>query len=102
KWLPLTSTSTGTSEAGVFLWVALMNRAQNRGTIVIATAYDAKSAKTTASANAENKNWLTPYKNVTGKKTIAVVREAANTGRATSRPPFSAATAGFSPNSRWR
>ena len=71
-----------------------MNRAQNRGTTVIATANEANSASTTASASAEKRNWLTPYRNVTGKNTTAVVRVAASTGKATSRPPFSAATTG--------
>src|SRR5205814_6799425 len=79
-----------------------MKRAQNNGTTVIATAYEAKSASTTVRANAENRNWLTPYRNVTGKNTTAVVSVAANTGRATSRPPFSAATCGVSPSSRCR
>ncbi len=36
------------------------NRAQNRGITVIATKYDANSEITTASANAENRNLLTP------------------------------------------
>ena len=79
-----------------------MNRAQNSGTTVIATAKEANSESATASARAENRNLLTPYRNVTGKNTTTVVSVAASTGRATSRPPFSAATAGVSPSSRWR
>ncbi|GAC1526469.1 MAG: hypothetical protein NVS2B4_03210 [Ramlibacter sp.] len=55
---------------------------------------------TTASASAVNKNLLTPYRNVTGKKTTAVVSVAASTGMATSCPPFSAAISGGSPISR--
>src|SRR5579862_4382350 len=39
---------------------------------------------------------------MTGKKTIAVVSVAASTGKATSRPPRSAATSGASPISLWR
>src|SRR5215471_12994373 len=50
-----------------------MKRAQNSGTTVIATTYEANSARTTAAASAENKNRLTPYRKVTGKKTTAVV-----------------------------
>jgi len=79
-----------------------MNCAQNSGTTVIATKYDANSANTTANARALNRNWLTPASMVTGKNTTAVVRVAASTGRATSRPPRSAAAAGDSPSSRWR
>ena len=37
-----------------------MKRAQKSGTTVIATAYEAKSESTTASASAENRNLLTP------------------------------------------
>src|SRR5579864_2698434 len=95
--------STGCSEAGVPWWAgALMNLAQNSGTTVSATAYDANNDNATASAKAENRNLLTPYRKVTGKNTTTVVSVAASTGKATSRPPFSAATAGSSPISRWR
>jgi len=79
-----------------------MKRAQNSGTTVIATANDANSESATASARAENRKRLTPYRKVTGKNTTTVVSVAASTGSATSRPPFSAASAGDSPNSRCR
>src|SRR5438876_8865183 len=79
-----------------------MNLAQNRGTTVSATAYEANNEIATASANAENRNLLTPYRNVTGKNTTTVVSVEARTGRATSRPPCSAATAGSSPISKCR
>src|ERR1700693_5108970 len=79
-----------------------MKRAQNRGTTVSATRYDAINDSTTASANEENRYLLTPYSKVTGKKTTMVVSVAARTGSATSRPPFSAATKAGSPISRWR
>ena len=65
-----------------------MKRAQNSGTTVIATANDANSESATASASAENRNLLTPYRNVTGKKTTTVVSVAASTGSATSLPAF--------------
>ena len=42
---------------------------------------------TTARARAENRNLLTPYRKVTGKKTTTVVRVAASTARLTSAPP---------------
>ena len=66
-------------------------RAQNSGITVMATKYEANSEITTASANAVNKNLLTPYKKVTGKKTTTVVSVAASTARLTSDPPSSAA-----------
>jgi len=56
-----------------------MKRAQNSGTTVIATRYDAASESTTPSARAMNKYRLTPYKNTTGKNTMAVVKVAART-----------------------
>ena len=79
-----------------------MKRAQNSGTTVRATAKEANSESATARASAENRYLLTPYRNVTGKKTTTVVRVAASTGSATSRPPSSAATSGDSPSSMWR
>src|SRR5262249_32880661 len=51
----------------------LRKRAQNSGTTVIATRYDAKSEETTASASAENRKRLTPYRNITGKNTTELV-----------------------------
>ena len=69
-----------------------MKRAQNNGTTVIATRYDATSDNTTASASAEKRNLLTPNSSVTGKNTTIVVSVAASTGSDTSCPPFSAAT----------
>src|SRR5260370_32330086 len=97
------SISTGSSEDGVpWCDADLMKRAQYRGTTVRATKYDANSAITTVSASAEKRYRLTPYKNVTGKNTTEVVSVAASTGRATSRPPRSAAISGGSPDSRWR
>src|SRR5689334_25394481 len=79
-----------------------MNFAQNSGTTVQATKYDATSDSTTASASAENRKRLTPYKNVTGKNTTELVSVAASTASDTSSPPRSAATSGDSPISRWR
>src|SRR5262245_23692223 len=79
-----------------------MNAAQNNGTTEHATKYDATSDSTTASASAENRNRLTPYRNVTGKNTTELVSVAASTAIDTSSPPFSAASAGGSPISRWR
>ena len=61
-----------------------MNRAQNSGTTVMATAYEANNEMATANASAENRNLLTPYRKVTGKNTITVVKVAAKTGSATS------------------
>ena len=75
-----------------------MKRAQKSGTTVIATKYDANRASTTASASAENRKRLTPYRNVTGKKTTELVSVAASTAIDTSSPPLSAATAGASPS----
>ena len=49
------ASSTGGAWCG-----ALISFAQNSGTTVIATKYDANSASTTASASAENRNRLTP------------------------------------------
>src|SRR5437660_12006326 len=77
-----------------------MKRAQNSGTTVIATKYDANSASTTASASAENRNRLTPYRNITGKNTTELVSVAASTAIDTSSPPFSAATCGVFPSSK--
>src|SRR5258708_3388466 len=79
-----------------------MNLEQNSGTIVIATRYDASSARTTVSARALNRYRLTPYRKVTGKKTTAVVRVEAKTGSATSLAPFSAASIELSPKSMRR
>src|SRR5262245_5907044 len=79
-----------------------MQRAQKSGTTEHATKYDATSDSTTASASAEKRNRLTPYRNVTGKKTTELVSVAASTAVDTSAPPFSAATSGGSPISRWR
>ncbi len=45
----------------------------------------------TDNARAVKRNLLTPYKNVTGKKTTTVVSVAASTARLTSAPPCSAA-----------
>src|SRR5579862_8950569 len=73
-------------------WLIFRNLAQNKGTTVIATKNEANSETTTASAIAEKRNLLTPASRVTGKNTTAVVRVEASTGRATSFPPFSAAT----------
>ena len=39
-------------------------------------------------ANAVNRYLLTPDRNTTGKNTIAVMKVAASTAKATSRPPF--------------
>src|SRR6516165_7500805 len=80
----------------------LIKRAQKSGTTVIATTYDANRDRITERASAANRNLLTPYRKVTGKKTTAVVKVAASTGIATSLPPRSAATSGASPSSRWR
>ena len=66
----------------------------------MATKYEANSDNTTASASAENRNRLTPYRNITGKNTIELVSVAASTAIETSSPPFSAATSGDSPISR--
>src|ERR1022692_4913268 len=87
------STVTASSEEGV-PWCAgaLMKRAQKSGTTVMATAKEANSDSATASAKAENRNLLTPYRKVTGKNTTTVVRVAESTGSATSRPPFTAAS----------
>ena len=52
----------------------------------MATKYEANSEMATASARAENRNLLTPYKKVTGKKTTTVVNVAASTARLTSAP----------------
>ncbi len=79
-----------------------MKRAQNSGTTVMATTYEANSESTTASASDENKYLLTPSSRVTGKNTTTVVSVAASTGSATSRPPLIAACTGCSPVSRWR
>src|SRR5499427_840526 len=79
-----------------------MNLAQNSGTTEQATKYEAASDSTTASASAENRNRLTPYRNVTGKKTTELVSVAASTAIDTSSPPRSAAISGGSPISRWR
>ena len=68
----------------------------------MATKYEANSEMATASARAENRNLLTPYKKVTGKKTTTVVKVAARTARLTSAPPCSAATSGEEPISRCR
>src|ERR1051326_1339599 len=77
-FLLLSSTSTGISVAGVpWCAAALINMAQYRGTTVIATMYEAAKARTTARANAENKNWLAPERKKTGKKTTAVFTVAA-------------------------
>ncbi len=54
----------------------------------------------TANARAVNRNLLTPYKNVTGKKTTTVVRVAASTARLTSAAPSSAADSGEAPSSK--
>ena len=59
-------------------------------------------ARTTAKARAEKRKRLTPYRNVTGKKTTALAMVAASTARLTSWPPFSAATSAGSPSSMWR
>src|SRR5262249_62039152 len=80
----------------------LISFAQNSGTTVMATKYDANSDKITATASATNRNRLTPYRNTTGKNTIAVVRVAASTASATSRPPLCAACSSASPISKWR
>src|SRR5208283_3157739 len=79
-----------------------MNLAQNNGTTVIATKYEANNERMTDDASAMNRNLLTPYRNMTGKKTMTVASVAASTGSATSRPPRSAANSGDSPISRWR
>src|SRR5438270_13704229 len=79
-----------------------MKFAQNSGTTVNATRYDANSESTTDSASDVNRNRLTPYRNTTGKKTMAVVNVAASTGSATSRPPTSAASTGDLPISKCR
>src|SRR5271170_2113811 len=79
-----------------------MSLAQNSGTTVIATRYEANSERITDMASAVNRYLLTPYKKMTGKKTIAVVKVAASTANCTSLPPRSAATSGDSPSSRWR
>src|ERR1700685_561741 len=79
-----------------------MNMEQNKGTTVSATKYEAKSETTPANAKGVNKNLLTPYNMVTGKKTTTVVKVAASTGSATSRPPVSAAAGSGSPSSMCR
>ena len=83
-------------------WCFLTSLAQNRGTTVIATIYEANSDKITAVARATNRNRLTPYRKTTGKNTIDVAIVAASTASATSLPPFSAATSGDSPISKCR
>ncbi len=81
-------------------WPPFISFAQNNGTTEHATKYEATSDSTTASASAENRNRLTPYKNITGKNTTELVSVAARTAMVTSSPPFSAATSGDSPISR--
>ena len=49
-----------------------------------------------------NRYLLTPYRNTTGKNTIAVVNVAASTASWTSWPPRSAAVTASSPSSMWR
>ena len=61
--------------------LALISLAQNSGTTVIATKYEANSDSTTARASAVNRNRLTPYRKTTGKNTMAVVSVAASTGK---------------------
>src|SRR5215831_4876744 len=94
---PGLAAGAGSSSAGPWLLgpascVGRMSFAQNSGTTVSATTYDATSASTTASASAENRNLLTPYSSVTGKNTTELVSVAASTASDTSSPPFSAAT----------
>ena len=57
----------------------------------MAKKYDAKIDSTTPSASGVKMYLLTPLKNVTGKKTMEVVKVAASTAIETSVPPFSAA-----------
>src|ERR1700691_3640886 len=78
------------------------NREQNSGMTVMATTNEAINERQKASASAEKRNLLTPYRNVTGKKSTTSTRVAANTARFTSAPPCSAATSGEAPNSKWR
>ena len=82
---------------------ALMNRAQKSGTTVMATANEAKSESATASASAENRNLLTPYRKVTGKKTTTVVSVAASTGKRDFAAAFFGRDArALRPVPRWR
>ena len=75
----------------------LMNLAQKSGTTVMAKKYDAKMERTTPSASGVKMYLLTPWKKVTGKNTMEVVKVAASTAIDTSSPPFSAATKARSP-----
>src|ERR1700739_3525695 len=74
-----------------------MKFAQNSGTTVIAKKYEAKMERTTPSPSGVKMYLLMPERNATGKNTMEVVEVAARTARATSMPPFSAASRGGVP-----
>ena len=80
----------------------MRNLEQNSGITVIATTNEASSDRQNASARAEKRNLLTPYRNVTGKKSTTSTSVAASTARLTSAPPVAAATSGEAPISRCR